>query len=64
MTCSACPITLKKAIFGVHGVEKAAINLQRREATVTFDDAQTTVMALTKATEEAGYPSKIMVVRK
>lgn len=64
MTCSACPITVKKALFGVHGVEKVAFNLDKREAAVTFDDGSTTVKALTKATEDAGYPSKIVVVRK
>ena len=64
MTCSACPITVRKALFGVHGVEKVAINLDRREAAVTFDDAQTTVKALTKATEDAGYPSQVMGMRK
>jgi len=64
MTCSACPITVKKALFGVHGVEKVAIDLDKREAVVTFDDAQTTVKALTTATGNAGYPSKVVQVRK
>lgn len=63
MTCSACPITVRKALFGVHGVEKVAFNLDRREAAVTFDDDSTTVKALTKATEDAGYPSKVVEVR-
>lgn len=64
MTCSACPITVKKALFGVHGVEKVVINLDKKEAVVIFDDAQTTIKALTKATEDAGYPSKIVKVRQ
>lgn len=62
MTCSACPITVRKVLFGVHGVEKVAFILDRKEAAVTFDDAQTTVDALTKATEEAGYPSQVVGV--
>ena len=64
MTCSACPITVRKALFGVHGVEKVAINLDKEEAAVTFDDAKTNVKALTKATGDAGYPSQIVVMRK
>lgn len=64
MTCSACPITVRKALFGVHGVEKVAINLDKKEAAVTFDDAQTTVNAITKATEDAGYPSKVVEVHQ
>lgn len=64
MTCSACPITVRKALFGVHGVEKVAINLDRKEAAVTFDDDKISVKALTKATEDAGYPSKVVGVRQ
>ena len=64
MTCSACPITVRKALFGVQGVEKVAINLDKKEAAVTFDDAKTNVKALTKATGDAGYPSQIVVMRK
>jgi len=60
VTCSTCWITVKMALFGVHGVEKVAINLDKKEAAVTFDDAKTTVKALTKATEDAGYPSHVV----
>lgn len=59
MTCAACPFTVKTALSKVAGVEKAQVNFQRREAVVTFDDAKTTVGALTKATEGAGYPSTV-----
>lgn len=64
MTCSACPITVKKALFGVQGVEKVSINLDKKEASVTFDDAKTNVKALTKATGDAGYPSQVVGMRK
>lgn len=60
MTCSACPITVRKALFGVQGVEKVTINLDKKEAAVTFDDAKTNVKALAKATEDAGYPSRVV----
>jgi|GEM_PF-228804 len=60
MTCSTCPITVRKALFGVYGVEKVAFNLDKKEAVVTFDNAQTTVKALAKATEDAGYPSRVV----
>ena len=59
MTCSACPITVRKALLGVHGVEKVEFNLDKKEAVVTFDEARTNVKALTKATENAGYPSHV-----
>ncbi len=41
----------------VKGVTKADVSFEKREAVVTFDDAQTNVGALTKATANAGYPS-------
>lgn len=59
MTCAACPITVKKALSRVAGVEKAEVSSERREAVVTFDDAKTNADALTKATANAGYPSSV-----
>ena len=57
MTCAACPITVKKAISKVEGVSKTDVNVGKREAVVTFDDTKTSVQKLTRATEDAGYPS-------
>ena len=59
MNCAMCPITVKKALSGVAGVEKAEVSFERREAVVTFDDARTNAQALTRATENAGYPSTV-----
>ncbi|MCR5877599.1 mercury resistance system periplasmic binding protein MerP [Phenylobacterium sp. J367] len=59
MTCAACPITVKTALGKVAGVEKTDVSFEKREAVVTFDDAKTTVAALTKATAGAGYPSTV-----
>jgi periplasmic mercuric ion binding protein len=59
MNCSVCPITVKKALSKVPGVSRAEVNLDRRAATVTFDDARTSPEALTRATGEAGYPSTV-----
>lgn len=59
MTCAACPITVKKALSRVDGVSKSDVSFERREAVVTFDDTKTNVQKLTKATADAGYPSRI-----
>ena len=59
MTCSLCPITIKKALQKVQGVEKVEASFERKEAVVTFDDAKTNVEALMKATKDAGYPSTL-----
>lgn len=59
MTCSACILTIKKALSKVDGVGKAEVSFEKREAIVTFDDAKASVQSLTKATENAGYPSSV-----
>ena len=59
MTCAACPITVKTALTKVDGVTKAEVSFENREAIVTFDDTKTNAPALTKATEDAGYPSSV-----
>jgi mercuric ion binding protein len=56
MNCAACPITVKKALVKVAGVAKVDVNLEQREAVVTFDDSKAGVGQLTRATTEAGYP--------
>ncbi len=57
MTCAACPITIKKALLKVAGVQKVEVSYEKLEAIVTSDDAKTNVDALTNATKRAGYPS-------
>jgi len=59
MSCAACPITVKKALSKVEGVDKAEVDYDKRQATVTFDDAKTDVAKLTRATADAGYPSSV-----
>lgn len=59
MTCAACPLTVKQALSKVKGVSKTDVSFQKKVAVVTFDDAQTSVQALTKATTDVGYPSTV-----
>ena len=59
MTCAACPITVKKALDKVEGVEKVEASYEKKEAVVTFDDAKTKVKDLMEATKNAGYPSTV-----
>lgn len=60
MDCPVCPITVKKALTAVAGVREAEINFEARRATITFDDARTSVEALMNATRDAGYPSTVV----
>ncbi len=57
MTCAACPFTIKAGLSKAEGVSKTEVQFEQREAGVTFDDAKTNVQKLTKATQDAGYPS-------
>jgi periplasmic mercuric ion binding protein len=59
MTCEACPVTVKHALSKVEGVSKTDVRFDKREAIVTFDDTKASVQKLTKATEDAGYPSSV-----
>ena len=58
MYCEACPITVKKALSRVPGVSGVRVSFEKKEALVTYDDTKATVDALTKATANAGFPSK------
>ena len=57
MTCAACPITVKKALSRVDGVNDVSVAFEKKEVTVTFDDTKTSMDALISATADAGYPS-------
>ena len=59
MTCSACPITVKKALQRVDGVERVAVTYEPKEAVVSFDDAKASTDQLRAATANAGYPSTV-----
>jgi periplasmic mercuric ion binding protein len=59
MTCPVCPLTVKKALGKVDGVQQVEIDYEKKVAMVTFDDAVTTISKLTEATTNAGYPSTV-----
>ena len=60
MDCPVCPITVKKSLGNVPGVEQATVNFDKRQAVVRFDDSKTTAQALMRATKDAGYPSSLV----
>ncbi len=59
MSCAACPITVKKALSRVDGVQNVEVSYPTRSATVKFDDQLTSAAALARATEEAGYSATV-----
>ncbi|MDD2722863.1 MAG: mercury resistance system periplasmic binding protein MerP [Methylovulum sp.] len=59
MTCAVCPITVKKALEHVSGVQQVSVDYANKAVTVQFDDTKTTTDKLSEATTEAGYPSTL-----
>lgn len=59
MSCALCPVTVRKAMEGVEGVRRVDVDFESRTATVTFDDARTSVAAIAQASANAGYPARL-----
>lgn len=59
MTCSVCPITVKKSLQGVSGVSDVSIDFGKKTARVTYDADKAKADDLTAATKNAGYPSTL-----
>ena len=57
MVCPLCPITVKKALMKVPGVQSATVDFDSKTAVVSFDPDKASIEALTKATASAGFPS-------
>ena len=60
MYCDACPYIVKQSLAKVSGVENVTVSFEQKTATVTYDDQKTTTDALTSATTQAGYPSRVI----
>lgn len=63
MDCATCPLTVRKALERVPGVESAKVDFKTKLAVVAFDPNKTKPEALVKATTDAGYPSTVKQVQ-
>jgi len=59
MTCAACPYIVKKTLQAVAGVQDVTVDLEKKIATVTYDDEKTSLDILTRETGKRGYPSRV-----
>lgn len=50
---------MQKSLEAAQGVKSAAVDLDKKEAVVVYDDQQTNAEALTKATSAAGFESVV-----
>ena len=57
MSCALCPVTVRKAIERVDGVQHVDVDYDTKTATVTFDDSNTTTEEIAQASTDVGYPA-------
>lgn len=62
--CDACAAVITKALRGVDGVSKVAVDVEKKEVTVRFDPAKATMEQLTSATAKKGFPSSVRRVEQ
>lgn len=55
MTCAHCQQTVERALRGVPGVSRAAVDLAKAEARVAYDPKKTSEAEFVRAIEGAGY---------
>ena len=57
MTCAMCPITVRKAMQKVDGVQSVKVDFNAKTASVTFDPAKASAEDIAEASTKAGYPA-------
>jgi len=60
MWCPTCPYIVKRSLFKVAGVLDVNVSYDDQMAIVRFDDQKTGVAALTRATADVGFPSRLL----
>ena len=59
MQSGACAGKIEKRLYGVHGVQSAAVSFSEEGAEVVYDPAQTNVAKLVNVVAEAGYAARV-----
>ena len=55
MTCAHCQKRVTDALRGLKGVKSAAVDLEKKQAAVSYNPAKTGLPELEKAITDAGY---------
>lgn len=55
MSCMHCSNTVKRVLTSLEGVREAVVDLDRKQASVTFDAEKVSTTDLANAVEDAGY---------
>lgn len=59
MTCSLCPVTVRKALEKTDGVKQATVSFEQHRAMIIYDDEVTDISTLIETTTNAGFPSSV-----
>ena len=58
MDCAACTVVIKKALTQAKGVKNVDLNVEKRTATVVYEDTQVTQAEIQKTIEKAGFKTE------
>jgi copper chaperone CopZ len=58
MDCAACTVVIKKALTQTKGVKNVDLNVEKRTATVIYEDTQVTQAEIQKTIENAGFKTE------
>ena len=61
MTCAACPITVRKAMPRVEGVQRVEVNFEAKTVTATYDPARADEETIASASTAVGFPAHVRV---
>ena len=59
MDCAACTVVIKKALTQTKGVKNVDFNVEKRTASVVYEDTQVTPPEIQKTIEKAGFKTEI-----
>jgi mercuric ion binding protein len=60
MYCASCPFIVESAMGSVDGVTTVTVDSDTRTALVDFDDAMTTIDAISAASAAVGYEAAVV----
>ena len=55
MVCGTCKKNIEKAVYRVDGVKEVAVDVDKKEATITFVSFQTNLQTIERAINDSGY---------
>ena len=58
MDCAACTVVIKRALTQTKGIKNVDLNVEKRTATVVYEDTQITQAEIQKTIEKAGFKTE------